>query len=173
MLKDKISAAIEAFTGNKTNGERWQRILFEAPAYAMERIAVYFYEMYYKSILTEEDRVQINNLRDEIDATLEREDLEYLVKVMPEPEKTRYMTMLNGMLKKSSDSSIKQLESKSMVIHCPNCNEELELPGHAIGWKVKCSYCNEKFFATEEFVNNQQEQQKPKILPKLSTMYLG
>ena len=164
LLKDKISAAIEAFTGNKTNGERWQRILFEAPAYAMERIAVYFYEIHYKSVLTKEDCVQINNLRDEIDATLEREDLEYLVKIMPEPEKSRYMAMLNGMQQKAPDSSNKQLESKPIVIHCPKCNEELELPGHAIGWKVKCSYCNEKFFATEEFVNNQQEQQKPKIL---------
>ena len=163
-LSHDQTAAIEAFINNKTNGERWRRILFEAPAYAMERIAVYFYEIHYKSVLTKEDCEQIKDLCDEIDATLEREDLEYLVKIMPEPEKSRYMAMLNGMQQKAPDSSNKKLESKPIVIHCPKCNEELELPGHAIGWKVKCSYCNEKFFATEEFVNNQQEQQKPKIL---------
>ena len=173
-LSHDTTKAIEAFISNKTNGERWRRILFEAPAYAMERIAVYFHETYYKSVLTKEDCEQIKDLCDEIDATLEREDLEYLVKVMPEPEKSRYMAMLNGMQQKAPDSSNKQLESKPIVIHCPKCNEELELPGHAIGWKVKCSYCNEKFFATEDFIRKQQEPRKglPTIRIKRPANYM-
>lgn len=44
-----------------------------------------------------------------------------------------------------------------MIIHCPKCNEELELPDDAIGRKVQCFYCKEKFFATEEFINNQRK----------------
>lgn len=41
-----------------------------------------------------------------------------------------------------------------MIIHCPKCNEELELPDNAVGRKVQCFYCKEKFFATEAFIND-------------------
>ena len=51
-----------------------------------------------------------------------------------------------------------------MIIHCPKCDGELELPDDAVGRKVQCFYCKEKFFATKEFINNQREPQKPKIL---------
>lgn len=44
-----------------------------------------------------------------------------------------------------------------MIIHCPKCNGELELPDDAVGRKVQCFYCEEKFFATEEFINNQRK----------------
>ena len=56
-----------------------------------------------------------------------------------------------------------------MIIHCPKCNEELELPDNAVGRKVQCFYCKEKFFATEEFINDQHEPQKTKI-PQLNSI---
>ena len=37
-----------------------------------------------------------------------------------------------------------------MLISCPKCNEKLELPDDAVGRKVQCAYCNEKFIAAED-----------------------
>ena len=51
-----------------------------------------------------------------------------------------------------------------MIIQCPHCCTELELPDEAVGWKVQCIYCNEKFIATEEFINKQKEALKKKTL---------
>lgn len=51
-----------------------------------------------------------------------------------------------------------------MVLRCPKCNEELEIPDKCVGWKVQCIYCNEKFFATEELARAQQEALKKKTL---------
>lgn len=35
-----------------------------------------------------------------------------------------------------------------MKVKCPKCSAELELPGEALGSKVKCGSCNEKFWIT-------------------------
>ena len=51
-----------------------------------------------------------------------------------------------------------------MVIQCPHCCTELELPDESVGWKVQCIYCNKKFIATEEFVKQQKEALKKKTL---------
>ena len=37
-----------------------------------------------------------------------------------------------------------------MTIHCPNCKEALELPESAVGAKVSCPFCGEKFIGEEE-----------------------
>ena len=39
-----------------------------------------------------------------------------------------------------------------MIVHCPKCDEELELPEDAIGAKVQCCACEAKFFADETVV---------------------
>ena len=44
-----------------------------------------------------------------------------------------------------------------MVIHCPKCDAELELPDDAVWRKVQCICCDEKFYVTNEFVRTQQE----------------
>ena len=49
-----------------------------------------------------------------------------------------------------------------MVLRCPKCNEELEIPDKCVGWKVQCIYCNEKFLAAEEFIRKQREAMKRK-----------
>ena len=51
-----------------------------------------------------------------------------------------------------------------MIIQCPHCCTELELPDESVGWKVQCIYCNKKFIATEEFVKQQKEALKKKTL---------
>ena len=51
-----------------------------------------------------------------------------------------------------------------MIIQCPHCCTELELPDESVGWKVQCVYCNEKFIATEEFVKQQKEALKRKTI---------
>ena len=56
-----------------------------------------------------------------------------------------------------------------MIIHCPRCNEPLELPDEAIGRKVQCVCCEEKFFATEDFIHDLEEPafslQSPAVAP--------
>ena len=37
-----------------------------------------------------------------------------------------------------------------MIIYCPKCNEELELPDEALGCKLQCCYCNVKFIIDEK-----------------------
>ena len=51
-----------------------------------------------------------------------------------------------------------------MIIQCPHCCTELELPDESVGWKVQCVYCNEKFIATEEFVRKQKDAFKKKTI---------
>ena len=50
-----------------------------------------------------------------------------------------------------------------MVVICPNCHEELELPDDAVGAKVQCFYCATKFFATVDFIKNQPSTQTVSI----------
>ena len=42
-----------------------------------------------------------------------------------------------------------------MIIRCPYCNEELELPSEYTGQKVQCAYCDKKFIAAKELVDEQ------------------
>jgi hypothetical protein len=94
-LLQNQSAAIEHFINDKKNGEAWRRILFEAPAYAMERIAISMYHSVFGKQMSKEEKEAYRALREEIESTLEREDLEYLIKVMPEKQKLHYRSLLS------------------------------------------------------------------------------
>lgn len=95
--KEKIKQATNVFFSDKRNGEKWRRILFEAPAYAMERIAISMYHSVFGPSMTQEDKDEYRALREEIDSSLQREDLEYLIKVMPEKRKGHYRALLSLM----------------------------------------------------------------------------
>lgn len=73
----------------------WKKVLFEAPAIAMERIAISMFYAYFKKALSKEELDQYRALRGEIDKTLRREDLEYLIKVMPQKQKKYYEALLS------------------------------------------------------------------------------
>lgn len=94
LLKNQASA-IEQFVNDPQNGEAWRRILFEAPAYAMERIAISMYHSIFGKQLSKEETEAYRALREEIEASLRREDLEYLIKVMPSKQKEHYRALLN------------------------------------------------------------------------------
>ena len=87
--------AIEHFINDPKNGEAWRRILFEAPAYAMERIAISMWHSVFGKQISKEEKEAYRALREEIEATLEREDLEYLIRVMPEKQKKHYKALLS------------------------------------------------------------------------------
>lgn len=93
--KSKVTQAINQFFSDKRNGSAWRRILFEAPAYAMERLAIAMYYTVFSKSMTREEKEEYRALREEIDATLAREDLEYLIKVMPEGKKDHYKALLS------------------------------------------------------------------------------
>lgn len=69
--------------------------MFEAPAYAMERIAISMYHSVFGKQMSKEEKEAYRALREEIESTLEREDLEYLIKVMPEKQKLHYRSLLS------------------------------------------------------------------------------
>ena len=69
--------------------------MFEAPAYAMERIAISMYHSVFGKQMSKEEKEAYRALREEIEATLEREDLEYLIKVMPDKQKEHYKALLS------------------------------------------------------------------------------
>ena len=87
--------AIRHFIGDKKNGEAWRRVLFQAPAYAMERIAISMYYSVYGKQMSREEKEAYRALREEIEATLRRKDLEYLIKVMPASKKPHYRALLS------------------------------------------------------------------------------
>ena len=94
-LLQNQTEAIQHFIGDKRNGEAWKRILFEAPAYAMERIAISMYHSVFGKSMSAEEKQAYRALREEIEASLGREDLEYLIRVMPEKQKEHYKSLLS------------------------------------------------------------------------------
>ena len=94
-LLENQTAAIRHFINDKNSGEAWRKILFEAPAYAMERIAISMYHSVFGKSMSQEEKEAYRALREEIEASLEREDLEYLIKVMPEKQKAHYKSLLS------------------------------------------------------------------------------
>lgn len=93
--KNQIAQAISHFTSDKINGEAWESILLQAPAYAMERIAISMWHSLFGKEMSDEEKKAYRALREEIEATLEREDLEYLIKVMPKKQKEHYKGLLS------------------------------------------------------------------------------
>ena len=94
LLKNQ-SKAIRQFLSDKQNGEAWRKILFNAPAYAMERIAISMFYSVYKNDMSQEEKDAYRALREEIESSLTREDLEYLIKVMPQKQKAHYKSLLS------------------------------------------------------------------------------
>lgn len=94
---DKRKKAIEQFIYDKKNGETWKRVLFQAPAYAMERLALAMYKSVYWDSLSKEEKEAYRKARASIDKSLRRKDLEYLVKVLDGKMRDYYMGMLSLM----------------------------------------------------------------------------
>lgn len=92
---EKISSAMAAFCENP----QWKDIFFNAPPGAQERLAVLFYFSHNKDSFQAEDFEEYRNLREEIEASLGQEDLEYLVEVLDKPEtKAHYQQLLDRLL---------------------------------------------------------------------------
>ena len=96
MDSNKFDLAVEKYTTDPRTGRptKWYAALFEAPAFAMERIALAFYYSANKDNLSQEELQEYHDLRKEIDLSLRKEDLEYLVRVMPEKQKKYYKGLL-------------------------------------------------------------------------------
>ncbi len=96
MDSNKFELAIEKYTTDPKTGRptKWYAALYEAPAFAMERLALTFYYSANKDNLSEEELKEYHDLRKEIDLSLRKEDLEYLVKVMPDKQKEYYKGLL-------------------------------------------------------------------------------
>lgn len=73
--ESKVAAAIEEFCKN----EKWKTLFEKAPGGAMERLAISFYFSENGKSFSEEELAEYRSLRDEIEKTLDREDLEYLI----------------------------------------------------------------------------------------------
>ena len=85
-----VRAAIDHFVNNNDHGEAWRRALDFASARARARIGIAMYFSYYKDEMTREEREEYRKARDEIEDSLEIEDLQYLVGVMPGNSKEHY-----------------------------------------------------------------------------------
>lgn len=112
-LADKQSKAIQTFLNDKKNGDAWRKILFEAPAYAMERIAISMYYSVFGKEMTKEEKEAYRALREEIESTLEREDLEYLIKYMPQKQKEHYKSLLSLLPQEGSQEQSQQQEQSA------------------------------------------------------------
>ena len=107
--------AIKHFINDKKNGSAWRRILFEAPAYAMERIAISMWHSVYGPSLSQEEKEQYRALREEIESSLEKDDLDYLIKVMPEKQKEHYRSLLSLLDQNSSENNVQQPQKEEAV----------------------------------------------------------
>lgn len=105
---NKQAEAIQHFLNDPQYGETWKRILFEAPAYAMERIAISMYHSVFGKTMTPEEKQSYRALREEIEKSLEREDLEYLIKVMPAKQKVHYRALLSVLPQPQGAPAIEQ-----------------------------------------------------------------
>ena len=108
--QEEVEAAINDFCRD----EVWKKILYSAPAGAMERIAIAFY---YAKFLVEKknskDQADIDRLneyralREEVENSLENEDLEYLASNMPENKRGYYQKLLDDKRKRDEKEAAK------------------------------------------------------------------
>ena len=89
-----IGEAVSHFVSNKDNGEAWRRILDLASVRARARVCVAMYYTVYKNEMSDEERVEYRKARDEVEDSLEIEDLQFLIKVMPQSKKEHYRSLL-------------------------------------------------------------------------------
>lgn len=73
--ENKVTAAIREFCKNP----KWNELFRNAPGGAMERMAISFYFSENNKDFSQEDFDEYRALREEIEKTLDREDLEYLI----------------------------------------------------------------------------------------------
>jgi len=98
----KVEAAIREFCKN----EKWNQIFRNAPGGAMERIAISFYFSENGKGFTKEEFAEYHALRDEIEKTLDREDLEYLINNIGKDESVEhYKDLLEALEKNGQESS--------------------------------------------------------------------
>lgn len=73
--QNKVTNAIREFTSNPD----WKEVFTNAPAGAMERLAISFYFSKEHDNFQPEDFDEYRNLREEIEQSLSEEDLQYLI----------------------------------------------------------------------------------------------
>ena len=73
--QNKVTNAIKEFTSNPD----WKDVFTNAPAGAMERLAISFYFSKEHENFKPEDFDEYRNLREEIEQSLSEEDLQYLI----------------------------------------------------------------------------------------------
>ena len=92
-MKD-VKAAIDHFVNKKEYGDAWRRILVSAPEMARARIICSMYYSFHKFNLTEEELEEYHRGRDWVEAVLSKNDLKYLIAVMPQKQKSYFAGML-------------------------------------------------------------------------------
>ena len=92
-MKD-VKAAIDHFVNTEEYGDAWKRILLAAPEMARARIICSMYYSFHKFNLTEEELDEYHRGRDWVEAVLSKDDLKYLIAVMPQKQKPYFAGML-------------------------------------------------------------------------------
>ena len=85
-----INDAVSRFVNNPYNGEAWRTVLDFASVRARARIGLAMYFNVYKDEMSREEREEYRKSRCEVEDSLEIEDLQYLIRVMPEKKKEHY-----------------------------------------------------------------------------------
>lgn len=93
---NKVTEAVSEFLQNPG----WNDVFTNAPGGAMERLAISFYFSKHHESFKPEDFVEYRDLREEIERSLDDEDLEYLIENTEKPEAKRHyeelLEKLNG-----------------------------------------------------------------------------
>lgn len=89
-----IRAAIDFFLNKRNSGDAWKRVLLCAPERACARIVCSMYYTFHKSNLTKEELDEYHRGRDWVESVLSKNDLKYLIMVMPESKKPYYAGLL-------------------------------------------------------------------------------
>lgn len=93
----KVEDAIREFCKN----EKWDKIFRNAPGGAMERLAISFYFSENGKGFSKEEFDEYHTLRDEIEKTLDKEDLEYLINNIGKEEAVEHYKDLLETLEKN------------------------------------------------------------------------
>ena len=92
-MKD-VKAAIYHFVSQKEYGDAWKKILVSAPEMARARIICSMYYSFHKFDLAEAELDEYHRGRDWVDAVLSKNDLKYLIAVMPQKQKSYFAGLL-------------------------------------------------------------------------------
>lgn len=93
----KVTAAIDEFMKNP----EWKEVFQKAPGGAMERLAISFYFSKNKGSFTPEEFEEYRDLREEIEKSLDVEDLNYLIEKIEKPDsRDHYKQLLEKVQKR-------------------------------------------------------------------------